>query len=93
MTDQNLTTIAEQSGFRETGRTDEVERLCEAFAREWPDAVRRIEFGRSAEGRPMLALLVSKADPHKVPVLGSAAGIARIRTAPNRRAGARPRRT
>ncbi len=69
MTDQNLTTIAEQSDFRQTGRTDEVERLCEAFTREWPEVVRRIEFGRSAEGRPMLALLVSRADPSKVPVL------------------------
>ncbi|HEX4676536.1 MAG TPA: M14 family metallopeptidase, partial [Steroidobacteraceae bacterium] len=75
MADQNLTTIAEQSGFRETGRTDEVERLCSAFAREWPDAVRRIEFGRSAEGRAMLALLVSKADPRKVPVLMLQGGI------------------
>jgi Zinc carboxypeptidase len=75
MTDQILTTIAEQSGFRSTGRTDEVERLCEAFAGEWPDAVRRIEFGRSAEGRPMLALLISKADPHKVPVLMIQGGI------------------
>jgi Zinc carboxypeptidase len=75
MTDQNLTTIAEQSGFRQTGRSDEVERLCEALAREWPDAVRRIEFGRSAEGRPMLALLVSNTDPHKVPVLMLQGGI------------------
>jgi Zinc carboxypeptidase len=75
MTDENLITIAEQSGFRSTGRTDEVVRLCEAFAREWPDAVRNIEYGRSAEGRPMLALLVSKADPHKVPVLMIQGGI------------------
>ena len=75
MTDENLITIAEQSGFRSTGRTDEVVRLCEAFAREWPDAVRSIEYGRSAEGRPMLALLVSKADPHKVPVLMIQGGI------------------
>src|SRR5580700_11015609 len=75
MTDETLTTIAEQSGFRSTGRTDEVERLCEAFAHEWPDAVRSLEFGRSAEGRPMLALLVSKADPHKVPVLMIQGGI------------------
>ena len=52
-----------------------MERLCEAFAHEWPDAVRRIEFGRSAEGRPMLALVVSKADPHKVPVLMFQGGI------------------
>src|SRR5580700_3020458 len=75
MTDETLTTIAEQSGFRSTGRTDEVERLCTAFAQEWPDAVRRIEYGRSAEGRAMLALLVSKADPHKVPVLMIQGGI------------------
>ena len=75
MTDETLTTIAEQSDFRSTGRTDEVERLCEAFAREWPDAVRSLEYGRSAEGRPMLALLVSKADPHKVPVLMIQGGI------------------
>jgi hypothetical protein len=75
MTDENLTTIAEQSGFRSTGRTDEVERLCEAFAREWPDAVRRIEYGRSAEGRPMLALVISKADPHEVPMLMIQGGI------------------
>jgi hypothetical protein len=75
MTDENLITIAEQSGFRSTGRTDEVERLCAAFAREWPDAVRSLEYGRSAEDRPMLALLVSKADPHKVPVLMIQGGI------------------
>jgi hypothetical protein len=75
MTEQNLTTIAEQSGFRSTGRTEEVERLCTAFAQEWPDAVRRIEYGRSAEGRPMLALLISKAEPHKVPVLMIQGGI------------------
>jgi hypothetical protein len=75
MTEQNLTTIAEQSGFRTTGRTDEVERLCTAFAQEWPDAVRRIEYGRSAEGRPMLALLISKADPDTVPVLMIQGGI------------------
>jgi murein tripeptide amidase MpaA len=55
-----LTTIAEDSGFQHTGRTDEVERLCEAFARTWPDAVRSFEYGRSAEGRPMRALIVSR---------------------------------
>jgi hypothetical protein len=75
MTRESLTTIAEQSGFRNTGRTDEVERLCQAFANTWPDAVRIIEFGRSAEGRTMLALAVSRADPKKVPVLMLQAGI------------------
>lgn len=53
-------TLAERSGFRQTGRTDEVERLCEAYAQRWPDAVRCFEYGRSAEGRPMRALLASR---------------------------------
>ncbi|HEY0746653.1 MAG TPA: M14 family zinc carboxypeptidase, partial [Steroidobacteraceae bacterium] len=39
---------------------DEVERMCEAFAHTWPDAVRSFEYGRSAEGRIMRALLVSR---------------------------------
>ena len=75
MAEQNLMTVAEQSGFRATGRTDEVERLCEAFALQWPKAVRCIEFGHSAEGRRMLALLISHADPQKVPVLMIQCGI------------------
>jgi len=54
-----LTTIAEQSGFKSTGRFDEVERLCAAFAARWPDKARCFEFGRSPENRPLLALAVS----------------------------------
>ncbi|MDB6047238.1 MAG: Peptidase [Gammaproteobacteria bacterium] len=75
MPDQILTTVAEDSGFRATGRADEVERLCAAFALQWPNAVRCVEFGRSAEGRPMLALIVSHSDPRKVPVLMIQGGI------------------
>src|SRR4026207_1086387 len=56
-----LTTVAEQSGFRQTGRLDEVEALCAAFAARWPDAVRSFMYGQSAEGRPMRAMLVSRA--------------------------------
>src|SRR6185437_3447041 len=55
-----LSTIAEQSGFQRTGRYDEVERLCAAYERHWKDAVRCIQFGRSPEGRPMLALVISR---------------------------------
>jgi murein tripeptide amidase MpaA len=54
-----LTTIAEQSGFKITGRYEEVERLCSAFQQAWPAQVRCFEFGRSPEGRRMLALAVS----------------------------------
>jgi hypothetical protein len=70
-----LTTIAEDSGFRHTGRTDEVTRLCDAFAATWPHAVRTLEFGRSAQGRPMLALIASLANPAEVPVLMLQGGI------------------
>ncbi|MEY2920920.1 MAG: hypothetical protein RL261_2225 [Pseudomonadota bacterium] len=54
-----LATVAEQSGFKRTGRYDEVERLCAAFAARWPDRARCFEFGRSPENRPLLALAVS----------------------------------
>ena len=54
-----LTTIAEQSGYQRTGRYEEVERLCTAFAQTWPTKVRCFEFGRSPEGRRMLGLVAS----------------------------------
>ncbi|MFZ1100252.1 MAG: M14 family zinc carboxypeptidase, partial [Steroidobacteraceae bacterium] len=75
MPDHTLTTLAEESAFTRTGRTAEVARLCAAFAAAWPDAVRSFEFGRSAEGRAMWALIVSRADPRKVPLLMLQAGI------------------
>jgi hypothetical protein len=56
-----LSTTAEQSAFERTGRFAEIEHLCSAFADRWPSAVRRIEFGRTPEGRPLLALLVTHA--------------------------------
>jgi hypothetical protein len=60
MKNQTLLTIAELSNYRETGRLEEVERLCDEFGRIWPEAVRSFEFGRSAEGRIMRALLISR---------------------------------
>jgi hypothetical protein len=55
-----LETVAEQSHFQRTGRYEEVERLCAAYARHWHDAVRCTQFGRTPEGRPMLALVISR---------------------------------
>lgn len=55
----SLITVAEQSGNRRTGRYEEVERLCPAFQQKWPEQVRCVEFGRTPEGRPMLALIAS----------------------------------
>jgi len=54
-----LETLSEQSGFRKTGRYDEVIKLCGDFAARWPEAVRCEEFGRTPEGRPMLVLIAS----------------------------------
>lgn len=55
-----LTTLAEQSNFRFTGRSDEVEALASAYAARWPNAVRSFEYGRSGEGRPLRAMLVTQ---------------------------------
>lgn len=57
----SLATLGELSGYTQTGRYDEVERLCRAFSARWPARVRCDEFGRTPEGRPMLALVVSSA--------------------------------
>ncbi len=55
----DLTTVAERSGFRKTGRYEEVQRLCSAYQARWPRQVRCFEFGRTPQGRPMLALAAS----------------------------------
>ncbi len=78
-----LATVAEQSHFQRTGRYEEVERLCAAYARRWHDAVRCTQFGRTPEGRPMLALVISRSgaltpgEAHKraLPVMLVQAGI------------------
>jgi hypothetical protein len=60
MTQDALITLAEASNFRQTGKTEEVERLSREFALTWPTAVRSFEYGWSAEGRPLWALIVSR---------------------------------
>ena len=54
-----LTSVAEQSNFKRTGRYDEVQRLCTAYQETWPTRVRCIEFGRTPERRPMFALVIA----------------------------------
>ena len=56
----NLTTVSERSGFTATGRYAEVEQLCAAFQQAYPGAVRCVEFGRTPENRPMLALVATR---------------------------------
>lgn len=55
-----LFTEAARSGYTHTGRYAEVERLCEAFAARYPEAVRCRTFGRSPEGRPMKLLVATR---------------------------------
>lgn len=57
--DPGLTTVAERSGFAETGRYAEVIELCDRYAKAWPQAVRCFDFGTTPQGRPMKALAVS----------------------------------
>ena len=78
-----LTTVAERSGFASTGRYAEVETLCKQFQARYPKQVRCLEFGRTPENRPMLALAVSntgaltaqEAQRRKLPVLLVQGGI------------------
>ncbi|MYM21402.1 peptidase M14 [Duganella sp. FT135W] len=55
-----LSTVSERSGFQATGRYDEVIALCTQFQKAYPKQVRCFEFGRTPQGRPMLALAVSR---------------------------------
>jgi hypothetical protein len=55
----DLRTLAEQTGHDQTGRYPEVERLCPALAARAPGRLRCFEWGKSPEGRPLLALVAS----------------------------------
>ncbi|HZA13103.1 MAG TPA: M14 family metallopeptidase, partial [Myxococcaceae bacterium] len=55
-----LSTVAERSGFRQTGRYSEVLRLCGEFARAHSARVRCSTFGTTPEGRPMKVLVASE---------------------------------
>ena len=54
-----LLTRAETSAFAESGRYEEVDRLCHAWAARWPGKVRCFPFGKTPEGRPLWALAVN----------------------------------
>jgi hypothetical protein len=59
LTQAPLTTVAEQSGWKRTGRYAEVESLCRAFPKRYPGKVRCDTFGTTPEGRPLLMLVAS----------------------------------
>lgn len=54
-----LTTLAETSGWKETGRYEEVVALCERGPKAFPGRLRCERFGTTPEGRPMLAFIAS----------------------------------
>ena len=58
-TSVSLVTHAEQTHFTETGRYAEVETLSRRFEAAFPGKVKRVVFGRTPEGRPMIALVAS----------------------------------
>lgn len=55
-----LQTQAEKTDYQETGRYEEVERLVAAFEQAYPQNVRKINFGRTPEGRTLWALAASR---------------------------------
>jgi murein tripeptide amidase MpaA len=57
-----LVTVSERSGFTATGRYDEVIQLCGAYQQAYPKQVRCFQFGTTPEGRPMMALAVTRAN-------------------------------
>jgi hypothetical protein len=67
-----LTTVAETSKYVSTGRYDEAVQLCRDFARAY-SGVRCVEIGRTGEGRPILAVHVSRSGGH--PAIYIQAGI------------------
>jgi murein tripeptide amidase MpaA len=56
----SLLTKADQTNFKQTGRYEEVIRLCREFQETFPKEARCFEFGKTPEGRPMKALVVSR---------------------------------
>jgi len=54
-----LKTTAELTHWKQTGRYVEVERLCKAFTKKFPQNVDCISFGKTPEGRQMRALVVA----------------------------------
>ncbi|HEU4408853.1 MAG TPA: M14 family zinc carboxypeptidase [Polyangiaceae bacterium] len=55
----DLASVAARTNYAETGRYDEVVRLCAGYERAFPGRVRCATFGQSPEGRPLLALVAS----------------------------------
>lgn len=55
----DLRTTAERTGYERTGRYDEAVALCRAYAEAFPARARCTTFGRTPEGRELVALAAS----------------------------------
>lgn len=55
----DLASVAARTNYVQTGRYDEVARLCEGYGRAFPARARCITFGQTPEGRPLYAVVAS----------------------------------
>ncbi|MES2528875.1 MAG: M14 family zinc carboxypeptidase [Bdellovibrionota bacterium] len=68
----DLTTIAEKSNWKQTGRADETDRLCKDFQKAYPKQVKCNPLGKTPEGRTLYSMIVGNL---KDPVVWVQAGI------------------
>lgn len=68
----DLSTVAEKSGWKQTGRADETERLCHSFAKAYPSRIKCRSLGKTPEGRNLWSMTVGKTTD---PVVWVQAGI------------------
>lgn len=71
-TSLDLTTHAEKTGWKETGRAEETARLCQSFQKQFPKRVQCKTFGKTPEGRDLYYMIVGDL---KSPVVWVQAGI------------------
>lgn len=71
----DLTTIAEKSGWKRTGRADEVNRLCHDFQKVYPTWVQCKSLGKTPEGRTFWTMTVGNTKDSHAPVIWVQAGI------------------
>lgn len=71
---KDLTTIAEKSGWKSTGRAVEVELLCKKFEKSFRREVKCQSYGKSPEGRDLIYITVGERSSKK-PVVWVEAGI------------------
>ncbi|MBL7542703.1 MAG: hypothetical protein JNL11_02755 [Bdellovibrionaceae bacterium] len=73
---QSLTTIAEKSAWKQTGRADETQKLCHQFSRTFPARIQCKSYGKTPEGRRLWYIHIQDAKPiPQAPIVWIQAGI------------------